>query len=98
MEDNKLLNPHGCVKAGGEAGKNSSIKGIIELQLLMKLGYEFKDIRLPFLPLGGRRCEAFSCSEHSVELQTNGPPFEPMQQDVPGMDVMDVIRDGGSRI
>ena len=76
--DNKLPNPHSCVKAGGEAGKDSSIKGIVKLQLLMKLGYEFKDIRLPFLSLGGRRCEAFSCSEHGVKLQTNRPLFEPM--------------------
>ena len=79
MEDNELPNMHGCIKAGGEAGKDGGIKGIVELQLLTKLGYEFRSIRLAFLSLGGRRHEEFSCSEHGVELQMNGPPFEPIK-------------------
>ena len=80
MEDDELPNMHGCIKAGGKAGKDGGIKGIVELQLLTKLGYEFRGIRLDFLPLGGRRHEAFSCSEHGVKLQMNGPPFEPIKR------------------
>ena len=95
--DDELSDSCRCIKTGGEAGEDGGVEGVVELQLPTECGHELRGIWLPFLPFGGKRSEVFGRFEHGVELQTNRPPFEPMQ-DMPGTDAMDVVGDGGSGI
>ena len=61
--------PRSCVKAGGEAGENSHVEGVLEVQLQAEPSNELGGVRLPLLPLGGRRGEALSSSEDGFQLQ-----------------------------
>ena len=65
---NEFSNPRSCVEAGGQASENGCVKGVIEDQLQMKLGYEVGDVRLPLLPLGGRRGETLGGPEDCLQL------------------------------
>ena len=50
--DHEFTNSSGSVETGDETGKNSSIEGITEAQMLTELSDKFRGIGQPFLPPG----------------------------------------------
>ena len=59
----ELPNPCSCIEAGGQAGEDGCVKGVVEGQLQAKLGDEVRGLRLPLLSFGGRWGESLGGSE-----------------------------------
>ena len=51
-EDDKLSHPGSCVKAGGEAGEDGSVEGVIDVESLTEFGDKHGGVWLSFLPFG----------------------------------------------
>jgi hypothetical protein len=64
--DQELADASSSVEACCEAGKNSSVERVIQLQVLAKPGNELGSVWLPLLPPGRRWGEPISSLEHSV--------------------------------